>query len=39
VLTGTPAALRAEIKKRGLPTEVIELAPGESWPPGSALHS
>lgn len=39
VLTGTPAALRAEIRKRALSTEVIELAPGESWPPGSALHS
>ena len=32
VLTGTPAALRSELSKRGLSTEVIELAPGESWP-------
>jgi len=32
VLTGTPAALREEIARRGLDTEVIELAPGESWP-------
>ena len=32
VLTGTPAALRAELGKRGLSTEVIDLAPGESWP-------
>ena len=32
VLPGTPALLREEIKKRGLKTEVIELAPGESWP-------
>ncbi len=31
-LTGTPAALRAEITKRGLTTEVVELAPGGSWP-------
>ena len=31
-LTGTPAALRAEIAKRGLATEVIELSPGGSWP-------
>ena len=31
-LTGTPGALRDELQKRGLPTEVIELAPGESWP-------
>ena len=31
-LPGTPAALRDEIKKRGLSTEVVELAPGESWP-------
>jgi L-ascorbate metabolism protein UlaG (beta-lactamase superfamily) len=32
VLTGTPAALRDEIAKRGVATEVIELAPGGSWP-------
>ncbi|HEY3202346.1 MAG TPA: metal-dependent hydrolase [Thermoanaerobaculia bacterium] len=32
VLSGTPAALRDELKKRGVSTEVIELAPGESWP-------
>ena len=32
VLPGKPAALRQEIKKRGLKTEVIELAPGDSWP-------
>ena len=32
VLPGTPAALREEIKKRGLSTEVVELAPGQSWP-------
>jgi L-ascorbate metabolism protein UlaG (beta-lactamase superfamily) len=31
-LTGTPDALRDEIRKRGLATEVIELEPGESWP-------
>ncbi|HTO87891.1 MAG TPA: metal-dependent hydrolase [Thermoanaerobaculia bacterium] len=31
-LAGTPGELRAEIRKRGLPTEVVELAPGESWP-------
>jgi L-ascorbate metabolism protein UlaG (beta-lactamase superfamily) len=30
-LAGTPAELREEIRKRGLETEVIELAPGESW--------
>ena len=33
VLTGTPKALRDEIGKRVGKTEVIELAPGESWPP------
>lgn len=32
VLPGTPAALREEIAKRGLATEVVELAPGSSWP-------
>ena len=32
VLWGTPAALREELKKRGLSTEVVELAPGGSWP-------
>ena len=31
-LPGTPAALRQELKKRGLETEVVELAPGQSWP-------
>jgi L-ascorbate metabolism protein UlaG (beta-lactamase superfamily) len=31
-LTGTPAALREELKRRGLSTEVVELAPGQSWP-------
>ncbi len=31
-LTGTPAALREEIGKRGAKTEVIELEPGGSWP-------
>ncbi len=31
-LPGTPAAFRAELKKRGLSTEVVELAPGQSWP-------
>jgi L-ascorbate metabolism protein UlaG (beta-lactamase superfamily) len=32
ILTGTPALLREEIKKRGLGTEVVDLAPGGSWP-------
>jgi L-ascorbate metabolism protein UlaG (beta-lactamase superfamily) len=32
VLPGTPEALRDEIGKRGLDTEVVELAPGETWP-------
>jgi L-ascorbate metabolism protein UlaG (beta-lactamase superfamily) len=32
VLPGTPAALKAEIQKRGLATEVVELSPGQSWP-------
>jgi L-ascorbate metabolism protein UlaG (beta-lactamase superfamily) len=32
VLPGTPADLRREIDRRGLATEVVELAPGESWP-------
>ncbi len=31
-LTGTPEALRDEIRKRGLSTEVIALKPGGSWP-------
>lgn len=31
-LTGTPPVLRQEIAKRGLATEVVELAPGGSWP-------
>jgi L-ascorbate metabolism protein UlaG (beta-lactamase superfamily) len=34
VLAGTPAALRQELAARGLSTEVIELAPGGSWPGG-----
>ena len=29
-LTGTPAALRRELGRAALTTEVIELAPGES---------
>ncbi len=33
ILWGTPALLREELKKRGLATQVIELAPGGSWPP------
>jgi L-ascorbate metabolism protein UlaG (beta-lactamase superfamily) len=32
VLTGTPALLRDELKKRGLATEVVELTPGGFWP-------
>jgi len=32
VLTGTPEALRGEIRKRGGSAEVIELEPVESWP-------
>ncbi len=32
ILPGTPAQLREEIRKRGLATEVVELAPGQSWP-------
>jgi L-ascorbate metabolism protein UlaG (beta-lactamase superfamily) len=32
ILTGTPALLRDEIKKRGLSTEVVDLGPGGSWP-------
>jgi L-ascorbate metabolism protein UlaG (beta-lactamase superfamily) len=31
-LWGTPVLLREEIAKRGLATEVVELAPGSSWP-------
>ncbi len=31
-LTGTPGQLRTEIAARKLATEVIELAPGTSWP-------
>ena len=31
-LTGTPEALRAEIRARGSSTEVIELQPGGTWP-------
>lgn len=30
-LTGKPDALRQEISRLGLDTEVVELAPGESW--------
>jgi L-ascorbate metabolism protein UlaG (beta-lactamase superfamily) len=32
ILSGTPADLRREIDRRGLATEVVELAPGQSWP-------
>ena len=32
ILTGTPAELRRYIERRGLATQVIELAPGQSWP-------
>jgi L-ascorbate metabolism protein UlaG (beta-lactamase superfamily) len=32
VLPGRPAELRREIDRRGLATEMVELAPGESWP-------
>ena len=31
-LVGTPGALRRELAERGAATEVLELAPGESWP-------
>jgi L-ascorbate metabolism protein UlaG (beta-lactamase superfamily) len=31
-LPGTPDALRREIDRRGLATEVIELVPGQPWP-------
>ena len=31
-LSGSPAAFREELKKRGLATEVVELEPGGSWP-------
>lgn len=31
-LAGTPDALRRELARRRLKTEVVELAPGESWP-------
>ncbi|HEX9149524.1 MAG TPA: metal-dependent hydrolase [Thermoanaerobaculia bacterium] len=31
-LPGTPAAFRREVDRRGLPTQVIELSPGQSWP-------
>jgi L-ascorbate metabolism protein UlaG (beta-lactamase superfamily) len=31
-LTGTPALLREELKKRGSSTDVVELKPGGSWP-------
>ena len=33
VLPGTPAELREDVSRRGLFTEVVELAPGDSWPP------
>jgi L-ascorbate metabolism protein UlaG (beta-lactamase superfamily) len=32
VLPGTPDELRREIDRRGLATQVVELAPGQSWP-------
>jgi L-ascorbate metabolism protein UlaG (beta-lactamase superfamily) len=32
VLTGTPDALRSELRARNLRTEVIDLEPGGSWP-------
>jgi L-ascorbate metabolism protein UlaG (beta-lactamase superfamily) len=32
VLPGTPDDLRREIDRRGLATQVVELAPGQSWP-------
>jgi L-ascorbate metabolism protein UlaG (beta-lactamase superfamily) len=32
ILTGTPAALREELTKRGLATEVVGLEPGGFWP-------
>ena len=31
-LPGSPADLREEVGRRGLFTEVVELAPGDSWP-------
>ncbi len=31
-LTGTPDALRTELRARKVSTEVIELSPGDSWP-------
>ncbi|MGE5413202.1 MAG: metal-dependent hydrolase [Syntrophomonadaceae bacterium] len=31
-LTGTPDALRKELRARKASTEVVELSPGESWP-------
>ena len=31
-LTGTPAQLREEVRRRGLATEIIALEPGGSWP-------
>ena len=39
VLAGTPAGLRDEIGARGLATEVVELAPGGSWPEPSPPSS
>jgi L-ascorbate metabolism protein UlaG (beta-lactamase superfamily) len=33
-LAGTPADLRIELAERGLAVEVLEMAPGESWPGG-----
>jgi L-ascorbate metabolism protein UlaG (beta-lactamase superfamily) len=32
LLAGTPQALAAALRARGASTEVIALAPGESWP-------
>ncbi len=35
VLTGTPAALAAELETLGEATEVVELVPGRKWTPGA----
>jgi len=32
VLVGTPDALRKELAARKVPTEVVELSPGDTWP-------
>jgi L-ascorbate metabolism protein UlaG (beta-lactamase superfamily) len=32
VLPGTAAAFEAEVRKHGIPTEVIALEPGDTWP-------